>query len=369
MLTQEGCRGRLERFRAVLGERGIEAAVLSDPREIYYLTGLLLRQFPALLYLETAGAAWLVCHTEEGEALVDGRATYESGTLYTMNPDPMRRLAAAVADRLSGARAPRRIGWQMEALPRLIGDTVAEAVHPGEWMAIDDEIAALEKRKDPDEVALLRKAIGCSLAAYAAARAAIAPGVNELSVLAAGYAAATMCGGEVVEHNGDYHAGELGGFAQDRAVPAGELYIIDAWTTYRGYWSDLCRTFAVGEPTPLQREVFDHVAGILAAAPSRIQPGARGTELWRWIDGRLREHPHLREIGMLTHAGHGIGLRAHEAPDLNRDREGILEVGDVVCVEPGAYSAALNGGVRLENTYLVTESGAELLSDYPVALR
>jgi Xaa-Pro aminopeptidase len=74
----------------------------------------------------------------------------------------------------------------------------------------------------------------------------------------------------------------------------------------------------------------------------------------------------LRDTGLTHHGGHGIGLRAHEAPDINPDRGGILEAGNVVCVEPGGYTADLNAGVRLENTYLITESGCENLSEYPL---
>lgn len=370
MLTRAGCRTRQDRFRAFLSSQEIDAAVLSDPRDILYLTGFLppVPAFPALLYLETDGGSWLAAHTADGDALVDDRVTYEPHLLYTTNPDPMRRLARGVAARATGGRPPRRLGWQAEALPRLLGETLTAAARPDAWVPIDDGLAMLEKRKEADEIALLRRAIDCTLAAYDADRTTIAPGVTEIAVLAAGHAAATVRAGETVHHGGDYRCGEFGGPARDRAVNAGELYIIDGQSVYRGYWADLCRTFAVAEPTPLQREVFDHLASILAEVPTRIKPGERGTELWRWLDRRIREHPHLREVGLIHHGGHGVGLRPHEAPDINRDREGIFEPGDVVSCEPGAYTPALNAGIRLENTFLVTDTGCELLSHYPVAL-
>jgi Xaa-Pro aminopeptidase len=364
----DGCRVRQERFRRMLEQQDLDGAVISDTREIYYLTGLLIERFPALLYIETEGESWLVSHTMEGEALVDFRDNYEPALLATLNPDPLRLLAYVMARKFSGTRPLHRLGWQTESLPKLLADVLASAAPPDEWVAIDDQLAELECCKEPDEVDLLREAISCSLAAYDADRAAIAPGVSELEVLEAGHRAATLRAGESIYHSGDYQSGQIGGFARMRAIQAGELYIIDAWSTYHGYWSDLCRTFPVGEPSPLQREVYGHVAEILREVPSRLQPDAKGTELWQWIDGRLREHPHLRDIGLIHHAGHGIGLRAHEAPDLNRDREGILRVGSVVCVEPGSYSAELNGGIRLENTFLITETGAELLSNYPLEL-
>jgi Xaa-Pro aminopeptidase len=61
-------------------------------------------------------------------------------------------------------------------------------------------------------------------------------------------------------------------------------------------------------------------------------------------------------------------LRAHEAPDLNRDREGILEPGNIVSVEPGGYVDEARKGARLENMYLITKTGAQNLSEYPMNL-
>jgi Xaa-Pro aminopeptidase len=370
MLTQRGSALRQKRVREYLSENQIDAVLISDYRDIHYLTGLLLaKNLPALLLLETEGHSWLAATTDGGDALVDDRLVYEWEQLGTMNPDPMRCLQKVVEARLKNAPSVKCIGWQAESLPRVLGETVANALHFDEWVAVDDALAGMQMRKDPDEVDLLRRAIQASLAAYTSVQKVIAPGVNELTVLAAGKKAAMEAAGEPIEHGGDYCVGELGGPARDHIIEKGQMYIIDAQGEYRGYWSDLCRTFVVGgEPTDLQQSVYDHVAGILADVPNLVKPGGRGTQLWRTIDERLREHPHLVDKGLIHHAGHGVGSRGHEMPDLNRDREGIFEVGNVFSCEPGAYSDELRGGVRLENTFLITESRVENLSEYPTNL-
>ncbi|MCC6314137.1 MAG: aminopeptidase P family protein [Thermomicrobiales bacterium] len=371
MLTRKGCLTRQDRLRALLAEQGIGAVVVSDPRDVYYLSGFLAPvepPLPAMLYLETEGQTLLAAHTLDGEATVDRRVDYEPHLLSTRNLDLTQRMAGAAAEWLAGRPQVPRLGWQAESLQRYVGELVGAAVRPDDWIAIDAGLADLQRRKEEDEIALLRDSISCTLAAYDADQATIAPAVSEVAVLAAGSAAAIRRAGEHVMHDGDYQSGEQGGFARDRALLAGELYVIDAWTIYRGYWSDLCRTYAVSEPTPLQVEVYDLVASILDEMPERLRPGLRGTALWRWVDGRLREHPVLRDIGLIHHAGHGVGVRAHEEPDLNRDREGVLRPGDVVSVEPGAYAPELRAGVRLENTFLITETGCEVLSDYPLNL-
>jgi Xaa-Pro aminopeptidase len=374
MLTIDGCKARQQRLRERLAREGIDAVVLTDHVEIYYFTGVLLSSFPdfyfpAYFYLETEGDCWLAAHTDEGDSAAGDRLAYPWHMMYTLNPDPLRQLNGVVETKLKGLEPATVLGWQKEGLPKLLADTTADAVHVESWVPVDDILAELHKRKDPDEVGLLRKSIQADLAAYTAAQRVIAPGVNELEVLAAGRKAAVEHAGEVIYHGGDYQCGSFGGTARDRRIEAGELYIIDAHSTYRGYWADLCRTWAVGgEPTDLQASVFEHLSAILSDIPDMVKPGGSATELWKMIDARIREHAHCKEEGLVHHGGHGVGLRAHEAPDLNRDRDATFEVGDVFSCEPGAYSDGLRVGIRLENTFLVTEEGTENLSEYPVEI-
>jgi Xaa-Pro aminopeptidase len=368
MLTQAGCMARQERFRARLDSAGIDAAVISDPRDVYYLTGLLPGAFPIFFYLRSNGESLLIAHTDEGEALATDRLTYETNKLYTLNPDPLACLASVLEGRVAGIERVRRLGWQAEATQRLIGEIVGRAARPDEWAPIDAALGEQQQRKDPDEIALLRRVNEINLAAYAAAERAIAPGVSELEVLEAAHRAATLAAGEPVHVGNDYRAGDFGGSARDRRIEAGELYIIDSGVCYHGYWSDLARTFPVGEPSALQRSVYAHVAGVLNEIPSQLKPGGSGTALWRWMDARLREHPHLADTGLVTHGGHGIGVRVHEMPDINRDRDGVFAAGNVVTCEPGGYSPELRAGIRLENAFLIADSGVENLSPYPLAL-
>ena len=370
MLARDGCEARQVRLRSLLAGRGLDAAIFFDANEIYYFTGFLISDWgaqPAAFYYEPDGLSLLVCHTDDGDALAGERILYEPHLLYTRNPDLVRRICAALRSRLAG-RSVRRIGYREEALPLAVANAVSESVHPDEWAPIDEDIIDMERAKDPDEIELIRTSIACTLAAYDAAQMAMAPRVTELVVMQAGERSAILRAGEQVFHSGDYRAGEFGGPARDRPISGDELYIIDAWTEYRSYWSDLCRTFAIGEPTPLQREVYAHIAEILVDVEGQLKPGVHGTDIWKWVDGRIRKHPLLRDIGLTHHAGHGVGLRAHEAPDLNRDRGAELRPGDVVSVEPGSYTPELRPGFRLENMFLITETGCELLSEYPLSL-
>ncbi len=68
------------------------------------------------------------------------------------------------------------------------------------------------------------------------------------------------------------------------------------------------------------------------------------------------------------HLGHGIGLYPHEGPHLNPNWDDVFCERDVFTVEPGLYGDDLRGGIRLENDYLVTSDGVELLTDFPLEL-
>jgi Xaa-Pro aminopeptidase len=373
MLTQTGCLQRQQRLREKLNEARLDAAVMTDRHEIYYFTGLLLQPqpftLPVVLWLEVQGGSWLIAPASSGKnAFVDEHLLYPQNEGATMNPDNLRRLCGLLKNRLMNVKASR-IGYQAESMPYQVMAELERALSPTEKTALDDTLERMQRRKDPDEIDLIRRSVQINIAAYDAAHMAIAPGVREIDVMAAGRAASLRAAGEWVYHNGDYQSGVGGGFARDRAIEAGELYIIDAWTNYRGYWSDMSRVFSVGNnPTPVQVSLFEHLKKIQLEAPKLLKPGVDGRDVWRELDRMVREHPALAEKGLVHHGGHGIGLRAHEQPDLNPERGGLLEVGTVVTIEPGAYFAEANGGARIENMYLITESGPENLSVYPIEL-
>ncbi len=375
MLTQEGCRARQERLRSRLSAAQIDAIALVHPLEIYYFTGVLFAEIfpaqPALLWIGVDGDSWLTAHTDTGDPLVNQCYTYECSLGGTINSYMRTQLGELVQERLQarGTKA-RRVGFQREFMPHLLVERIDSGLGaPPEWIAMDEILHQMQETKDGDELELIRKAVEIDLAAYTAAQQAITPGVSELEVLGAAQQAAHLCAGEKVFHDGDYQCGEPGGFARDRRIEAGELYIIDAWTIYRGYWSDLCRTFAVTEPTDLQESIYQHLSAFHDRIGDYLQPGKDSRDCAKAMDAHIREHPALADAGLGHHGGHTIGLRAHQMPDVNATRGGVFQVGNVVSIEPGSYVPEARAGVRLENMYLITASGPENLSQYPMDIR
>ncbi len=202
---------------------------------------------------------------------------------------------------------------------------------------------------------------------YALARELIRPGINELDMFNQLQAAAVREFGEMLTGTGnDYASGARGGHPRPREARDGELYILDLGPAFRGYFADNCRTLAVNRrPTDEQQAACQQIIKALEVVKQYARPGASCRKLYEMINEQLN----AANLGKFDHhLGHGIGLFPHEGPHLNPFWDDKFEIGDVFTAEPGLYSPTLNAGIRLENDYLVTPTGVELLSDFPLEL-
>ncbi len=143
-------------------------------------------------------------------------------------------------------------------------------------------------------------------------------------------------------------------------VVPGELVVVDFGALYEGYHSDMTRTLCVGEPATAQlRDMVDAVFASQRSGVRAVRAGASAES----VDVACRQS--LVESGygeaFVHGTGHGVGLQIHEAPSLGAGSTDILEQGAVVTVEPGAYLPGI-GGVRIEDTVVVTSEGARPLT-------
>lgn len=122
----------------------------------------------------------------------------------------------------------------------------------------------------------------------------------------------------------------------------------------------------LGEPTEQQREIYGIVLEAQTYAVARIEPGMSGKQ----ADALAREIIKKRGYGeYFGHGtGHGLGMEVHESPRLSPRSEDILKPGMVVTVEPGIYLPGV-GGVRIEDDVLITEKGAQCLTQSDKSLK
>lgn len=358
------CRARQRRVLEEMHRRDIDLVVLTRIEHVQWLTGPRFGWvFEPVAALRADGHCTLVAPNQPpAVAAADDLLCYEAQWRSTLRNDQRHASAAVLFEHLAQSARARQIGVEFSCLgPHLAGALPATLVD------IEPELFRLRRRKDPDELARLRKAIAATGAMYAAAREIVRPGVNELDVFNHLQGVAVREFGEMLTGTGnDYACGERGGPPRDRPAQAGELYVLDLGPAYRGYFADNCRAIAVdGRPTAAQHATCEHIQHVFQIVARMVRPGLRCRAL---VDA-VQAHMDAAPYGVFDHhLGHGIGLFPHEAPHLNPHWDDTFEVGDVFTCEPGLYAPELRAGIRLENDYLVTENGVDLLSDFPLGL-
>ena len=357
------CRTRQGRLLEVMRQLRVDLAVITQNVHIQYLVGPRYEwTFSPAAALTADGRLTLIAPVEPKQPVAaDDVRTYEAKSFSTLRNDQRHNSTRVLLDALAQHK-PSRLGVEFSSCGPEITTRLG-----GELVDIEPELYTLRRKKDPDELARLRKAIAGTAAMHHRAREIVKPGINELEVFSELQAAAVREYGEMLTGTGnDYASGAHGGPPRDRKIEAGELYILDLGPAFRGYFADNTRVIAVGgKPTDEQVQTWQHILPVFEMIEKTVKPGKSCQELFKeayaWLNqSKLGKFEH--------HLGHGIGLFPHEAPHLNPFWDDTFQVGEVFAVEPGLYGPTLNAGIRLENNYLVTETGVELLTPVPIEL-
>ncbi len=358
------CHGRQKRLLAAMQRSKLDLAIITQNQHVQYLVGPRFEwTFSPALAIAADGHTTLVAPSvPAGAVAADDVLTYEAKSFSTLRNDQREKSSQVLLDALAKRRPAARLGVEFSSFPSHLAAKLS-----ADLVDLEPQLYELRRRKDPDEIARLRKAIAGTAAMHRRAREIIEPGINELDVFNALQAAAVCEYGEMLTGTGnDYASGAHGGHPRDRAIEAGELYILDLGPAFRGYFADNTRVTAVGHrPTDAQYKAWQHILPVFAMIERKVKPGQNCRELFEEAFEWLNQAAPWK---FAHHLGHGIGLFPHEAPHLNPNWNDTFQAGEVFAVEPGLYGDGLRAGIRLENNYLVTDSGVELLTPFPIEL-
>ena len=359
--------GRLGRVRAGLARTG-GAAATADPE------ALLVTALPNIRYLTgfTGSAGRLLVRADDAVLVTDGRYGDQATEQLAA-----AGVAARVVTRPTAATQREALAAELAGATRLGLDganvtwdelrTYREAFAGAELRSTSGLVERLRALKDAGEVARIEAACDIASAALADALALLddeptervfamelewamrrrgASGPSFESIVAAGPNAAKP-----------HHR------AGDTPIRAGDLLVLDYGCIVDGYCSDMTRTMVVGfSPDSWQAELLEAATAAQADGVAAVGPGVTGKAVHERCLATLTDRG-LAEL--FTHGtGHGVGLQIHEAPWLGRASVDTLQVGNVITVEPGVYRVGL-GGVRVEDTLLVTPDGCRPLTKTP----
>ena len=233
-----------------------------------------------------------------------------------------------------------------------------------ELVPADEIVLALRRRKSGAEIALLREAAQVAEVGMAAALAEIAPGRSEAQVAARGIAAGMTAGADFVRYL-RVLSGPYSGWqhrwppASERILNEGETVCLDYIGAVRGYQFDILRPAIVGEGDAEARTLLEVTAEATEAAIAACGPGVSIREVVAAADRVLQRASLLDHRARFT--GHGIGLETVEAPLVMAESDDTLQVGDVICLEPGVLIRGV-AGARYEYEVAVTTGGCEVLA-------
>lgn len=350
---------------AVLHDRKLDAVVLGLPHHVYWAAAhrpFWLHEAAFILFAD--GRSWLAtANSPNASAAADEIVSIEASWFGTHRQEQPAVLAQQVIQALTRHKAAR-IGIDASAVTSQLALSFL-----GDCGEIDADLWQLRRAKHPDELDLMRVAIRCSEAMHRRARQIIEPGVPELRVFTELHAAAVQTAGEPMSAllGNDYACGVGGGPPRkDHLAKAGQIYVLDLGPSYHGYFADNARAIAVDrKPSDAQQSAWRTIVGAFVIVEALAKPGARCRDIFAAVDEHFQASSGER---LPHHLGHGVGLQPHEFPHLNPKWDDVLVEGEIFTVEPGLYGPHINGGIRIENQYLVTKNGVENLVNLPMEL-
>ncbi len=231
-------------------------------------------------------------------------------------------------------------------------------------------IEELRMVKSPAEIERIRRSVETNSRAFEQAVARIRPGMTERDLAAELEYRMRRLGAEKPAFETIVAAGVRSALphAQPTAAPlqSGGLVLVDMGAQQDGYCSDMTRMLFLGVPTAKVKRVYRAVLEAQLAAIATVRAGASTAAVDRSARKVLKAYGLDRAFVHST--GHGLGLEIHEPPRLGKRDKGRLQAGMAITIEPGVYLEGF-GGIRIEDTVVVTEKGCEILTPTSKELR
>lgn len=343
-----------DKILKILNDKNIEAIILTDYYNKRYLTG----------FTGTTGIA-LITKTEKifySDARYTIQATEQTKKYGFVFKDAGKMLFEELNSDVTRLNITK-IGLDYDDINLTTFENIKK-IFKAEFVSVSNDLKKLRQVKTKEEIENIKKACEITDIAFNETLKIIKPGITEKEIAAyleyiQRKLGATDRSFETIVASG-YRSSMPHGVASDKIVNENEFITLDFGCLYNGYASDMTRTVYLGNISEEEKKVYDLVLEGQKLGVSLVKKGVKTKE----IDLKIREL--FKEKGgydkYFTHStGHSFGLEVHETPSISKVSEDILEVNQVITIEPGIY---IDGkfGVRIEDDVLITEEGNEILN-------
>lgn len=350
----------LETLQNAIATSGLDAMLLIDPKNRFYVTGF---QSSAGAVVVTRDDAWLFTDSRYIEAAKQAAG----GRYHVGQNDRAHSLGDLVKDVLA-SRNLTKLGGEEHSLSHEDYLSYEKAVGlpliPAQQLIMD-----LRAAKSEEELVLMRKAQAITDAAFSEILNFLCPGVTEQAVAARLMYEMMRRGAQRMSFDPIVVTGARSsmphGVPGETVLRNGDFVTMDFGCVYGGYCSDMTRTVAVGRTTEEMERVYDTVLRAQLAGIAAARAGVPGKD----VDQAGRDV--IEQAGYGAYFGHGfghsLGLDIHESPNASPSEQRAMPLGCVCSAEPGVYLPG-KFGVRIEDVIVFRETGCEILTKSPKEL-
>ena len=349
---------RLQALRAVLAEKGLDAVIITKYVNLHYFSGF------------RGDDTTLVIGMNDAMLITDSRYTEQAGQQAPLFEIVEQKdgLLAKTAECVKKIGA-QKVGFEGNAIIYDYYAKLGELLDGCEFNT-PLKLDTLRQIKDAEEIANIRKACEIVDIAFADMLTYIRPGMTEVQAAAHLENCMRENGSEGPSFTTIMASGVRGslphGIATDKVINEGEFVTMDFGAFFGGYASDITRTICMGKADEKQRKIYKAVLESQLLGLSKIKPGVSGKSVHEAVQANLAKYDLAQYFG--HGLGHSLGLEIHEEPRLSlKSTCEALQPGMLVTDEPGVYLPGW-GGLRIEDTVLVTETGCEPLTKAPKEL-
>lgn len=333
---------RIDRIREEMNKEEIDAIVVSNIKNVRYLSGF------------TGDEGMAVLTDKNSYLIVDGRFTEQAEAESKIDVVDYGGSFKNTISKLLQNDGVKNVAFEGNNMTYSEAKHLMENINFVEWKPVQDLFERVRMIKDKSEIVLIKKALEIALDTFEYIKPQVVAGVREIDIkneieYQMKKRGASGPSFDIIVASGKRSALPHG-VATEKVIEEGDAVVVDMGAVYNGYCSDITRTVFVGGMSKEQERVYDLVAKAQKSAIDIIEAGVSCKEANEVAVDEFKKY--AMEKYFVHSLGHGVGLDVHERPFVASRSSDTFKPGMVVTVEPGLYLPD-QFGVRIEDMIMV----------------